>query len=206
MHYIELMTRMNKKKRLHREKWYEHREHTCFYTGLTCTEKGVYTRSVEHLIPHPWMSRVPYGEEGTTLHGKNQVVSLSFMNHMVDTAPLQVKFLLRDHLLKIETLGMSPVDMKNLLVGETQKFFSSYEIDGYLPWYYRYGKNVERSEKLWDVYAKMLFPAEKILLSLRTDTGLKSFLHKDDVFELIQILSKENKYLTPREQYLASLK
>ena len=196
------MSKRKEKMRQRKETWFNNREHVCFYTGLICSKTGLFKRSIEHLLPHPWMSCVAYSEEGKELHGINKVVSLAFVNRIVDIAPLQIKFLLKEHLSGLNLSNRTTVEIKEYLTDEMEKFFSAYAIDGYLFWNYRYGRNTERSNKLWQAYKKELLPEERRLLELKKTGNVKSFLSIDDINSLRSIISKKNTFLSSYEKYI----
>ena len=148
------------------------------------------------------MSRVAYQGEGKELHRKNKVVSLSFVNRIVDIAPLQIKFALKGHLSGLDLSSRAPVEVKEYLVDEMEKFFSAYEMGGYLFWNYRYGRDIERSRKLWQVYEKELLPEECRLLELTNADNVETFLSIEDVKSLISVISKKNTFIPPYEKYV----
>lgn len=184
------------------DKWFDDRGNTCFYSGFICDKAGLFVRSIEHLLPHPWMAGVEHIGRGKTLHRKNKVVATDFINQKIDVAPLQVKFALKEHLSKWSTPTGDAAVVKTKLLEQVDRFISTYEINGYLPWNYRDGVNVERCTGLRSAYEELILPEEKRLLNLKEHNNKKMFLANEDVSLLITTISKVNTFVPPYQKYL----
>lgn len=152
----------------------------CFYTGMALDFKGGWSedpvrqalkRSIEHLIPQSYTNVANY------IPG-NIVPSSMFMNVIVGSAPIKVKFNLRGYLRddsKVVTVA-SEAEKIAVYRAFSKSFLDSYRIYNQYPWFWNTCRDDGRRMEMMYAYIDLLTEEEILLLKAKIegDTAVDS--------------------------------
>ena len=127
----------------------------CFYTGLKMTNGSQHNprkRTIEHIIPK---SAIPDSVKRNQsmycmIRKCNEVRCCSLINKLVDTAPLKVKFALKQHIQKIidnsSILFISDKEDKLIYIYAemTKTFLDKYKVKGVYFWKWKEAKSNQK--------------------------------------------------------------
>ena len=157
-----------------RERFYAKHNHTCFYTGVKCSQIGVHKRTIEHLISTKVSTLWGLTHSENLFQSLNKVVALKYINERVGNAPLSVKYGLKAYLQGFDVTAYSqsskPKFVRKFYIEQTDKFLNSFKLEKRFPW--RIGNTTPNA-------LSSLLRVEQHLLLTQEEKALLSRFHKN---------------------------